>query len=63
MDLCGYSIPWWGVCKKARPCKDHKDRKCWKCSAPATNDCGDMSGSFMCGVPCCDKHPHTQGHR
>lgn len=56
-EQCGYEIPWWGVCKKPRPCKDHAHLKCIikGCGKQATHACPTM-GQFMCGAPLCAKH-------
>lgn len=35
---------------------------CWSCERPATSECAHVDWRFVCGVRCCDEHPHTSNH-
>lgn len=59
--LCGFKEAYVGRCKNTKPCVKHADQKCWKCGAPATQNCNDTTG-LVCGVPECSKHPHIGEH-
>ena len=59
--LCGFTMSWVGPCERKKPCPLHDKKKCWKCGAQATADCG-VASSLVCGTPYCKDHPHEETH-
>lgn len=56
---CGFSVAWVGKCENPKPCAAHANSKCCSCSAPATHECFETMGSFVCGAHLCDECEHT----
>lgn len=66
---CKFILAWQGHCNResvgdSDRCEKHKDVKCCACKKPATMQCPDCSGSFVCGSPICDdcEHHGQGGH-
>lgn len=55
-EKCGFLIYWVGYCDKDKPCPTHGDKKCAVCGDPATQECGETLGAFVCGRLLCDEH-------
>lgn len=59
--MCGYLEAYRGRCRQQKDGCKHRERRCWKCGRPATSECSS-AGSFVCGMPQCDDHPHNGTH-
>lgn len=62
--LCGFLRAWVGKCKTpvTHPdgrCSEHTGLICSSCGAPATHDCDETMGAFICGALLCDECEHT----
>lgn len=57
---CGFIEAWVGHCLNATPCPRHARQRCWKCGAPAVQNCAE-TGTLVCGMPECADHPHVHG--
>lgn len=54
---CAFELAWIGQCGRA-DCREHMNLKCSSCGAPATGECCQTMGSFVCGHPLCSGCDH-----
>ena len=62
MDTCKFNKAWIGLCKapcEGEFCDEHKEKKCVSCGAPATHECDETMGPFVCGCYLCADCGHT----
>lgn len=64
---CIFDLAWIGQCKEPhlkgkKFCQKHLEEKCFKCKKQAVIQCDQDAGSFVCGVPYCEKHIHQHSY-
>lgn len=60
---CKFELAWVGKCNKptvrgSEMCEKHAGIECCSCGQPATRECDETLGPFVCGFPLCDKCEH-----
>ena len=61
---CNFDKAWVGPCRnpvetEGERCAEHTGQDCASCNAPASRQCDETMGPFVCGAPLCVDCAHT----